>query len=255
MRCCDSMCDSSWLLLFVSVCLFFISKVLQMKVSIKENIQDCNELNLQADNIYNCSRQVCANARNQPFKYICKYFKISCNEDSLAFHEDLVNRFSAIEQGKKSYIAEREALIKSVHTEVPTLIMLFSMNRLYRELGIRPFDIEDKYYPSYRFLYVSSGGNSSLECTVDFDVPTLEKFVHYIASVIEKKNSMVCQRQLMTNNLREQIKRRDGYKCVCCGASLEDEPHLLLEIDRIIPVFKGGQNVARESTNFMLALQ
>ena len=26
---------------------------------------------------------------------ICKYFKISCNEDSLAFHEDLVNKFSA----------------------------------------------------------------------------------------------------------------------------------------------------------------
>ena len=127
-----------------------------------------------SDNIYNCSRQVCANARNQPFKYICKYFKISCNEDSLAFHEDLVNKFSAIEQSKESYIAEREALIKSVHTEVPTLTMLFSMNRLYRELGIRPFDIEDKYYPSYRFLYVSSGGNSSLECTVDFDVPTLE---------------------------------------------------------------------------------
>ena len=197
----------------------------------------------EADNIYNCSRQVCANARNQPFKYICKYFKISCNEDSLAFHEDLVNKFSAIEQGKKSYIAEREALTKSVHTEVPTLIMLFSMNRLYRELGIRPFDIEDKYYPSYRCLYVSSGGNSSLECTVDFDVPTLEKFVHYIASVIEKKNSMVCQRQLMTNNLREQIKRRDGYKCVCCGASLEDEPHLLLEIDHIIPVSKGGKTL------------
>ena len=83
----------------------------------------------------------------------------------------MVNKFSAIEQSKKSYIAEREALIKSVHTEVPTLTMLFSMNRLYRELGIRPFDIEDR---SYRFLYVSSGGNSSLECTVDFDVPTLE---------------------------------------------------------------------------------
>jgi len=47
----------------------------------------------------------------------------------------------------------------------------------------------------------------------------------------------------MTNNLREQIKRRDGYKCVCCGASLEDEPHLLLEIDRIIPVFKGGKTL------------
>ena len=31
MRCCDSMCDSLWLLLFVSVCLFFISKVLQIE--------------------------------------------------------------------------------------------------------------------------------------------------------------------------------------------------------------------------------
>ena len=47
----------------------------------------------------------------------------------------------------------------------------------------------------------------------------------------------------MTNNLREQIKRRDEYKCICCGASLKDEPHLLLEIDHIIPVSKGGKTV------------
>ena len=255
-----------------------------MKVSIRDNIRDCNELNShieelkhsykpyynqkldadvstfvdksswnyqrselnkykEANNIYNCSRQVCANARVQPFKYICKYFNIVCNEDSLAFHEDLVNKFSAVEQGKESYLAEREALIESVHTEVPYLIMHFSMGRLYRELGIQPFNIKDKYYPSYQFLYVSSGGNSSLECTMDFDVPTLEKFVYYIASVIEKRKSIVYQRQLMTNNLREQIKRRDEYKCICCGASLKDEPHLLLEIDHIIPVSKGGKTV------------
>ena len=78
---------------------------------------------------------------------------------------------------------------------------------------------------------------------MDFDVPTLEKFVYYIASVIEKRKSIVYQRQLMTNNLREQIKRRDEYKCICCGASLKDEPHLLLEIDHIIPVSKGGKTV------------
>ena len=263
---------------------FSSQKFAKLKVSIRDNIRDCNELNshieelkhsykpyynqkLDADvstfvdksswnyqrselnkykeakNIYNCSRQVCANARVQPFKYICKYFNIVCNEYSLAFHEDLVNKFSAVEQGKESYLAEREALIESVHTEVPYLIMHFSMGRLYRELGIQPFNIKDKYYPSYQFLYVSSGGNSSLECTMDFDVPTLEKFVYYIASVIEKRKSIVYQRQLMTNNLREQIKRRDEYKCICCGASLKDEPHLLLEIDHIIPVSKGGKTV------------
>jgi len=267
--------------IFLSI-YFSSQKFVKLKASIKNNIQDCNDLNLhieelkhsynkyynqkldtnissfadksswnyqrvelnkykEANNIYNCSRQVCANARIQPFKYICKYFNIVCNEDSLTFYEDLVNKFSAVEQGKESYIAEREALIKSIHTEVPCLIMYFSTERLYRELGIQPFKSQDKYYPSYHFLYVSSGGNSSLECIVNFEVPILEKFVFYIASIIEKKKSIVYQRQLMTTNLREMIKSRDGYKCVRCGASLEDEPHLLLEIDHIIPVSKGGK--------------
>ena len=203
------------------------------------------ELNKYSDtnNTYNCSRQVCSNARIQPFKYICKYFNIVCDEKSLAFYEDLTNKFAAVEQGKESYIAERDALMASIQTEVPSLIIQFSKQRLYNELGIRPFKFYDQYYPSYKFLYISSGGNSSLECVVDFDVSTLEKFTRYIVSVIEKKESIIYQRQLMTTKLREQIKQRDGYKCVCCGTSLKEEPHLLLEIDHIIPVSKGGKTV------------
>ena len=197
----------------------------------------------EANNTYNCSRQVCASARAQPFKYICKYFNIICNEESLEFYEDLTNQFAAVEQGKESYIAERDALMASIQTEVPSLIMRFSKQRLYDELGIQPFKFYDQYYPSYKFLYISSGGNSSLECVVDFDVPTLEKFTRYIVSAIEKKKSIIYQRQLMTTSLREQIKQRDGYKCVCCGTSLKEEPHSLLEIDHIIPVSKGGKTV------------
>lgn len=268
--------------LFVSQ-YFSSQKFLDLKKTIERSIQDCNALNShieelkysymfykkridlgvssftdnsswnfrrvelskykEANNIYNCSRQVCANARIQPFKYICKYFNIDCNESTLAFYEDLVNKFSAVEQGQKSYISERDLLIESIYKKIPRLIRYFSMNRLYRELGIKPFSIKDRYYPSYQFLYISSGGNSSLECTIDFDISTLEKFVYYIASVIEKKNSIVGQRLLMTRELREQIKKRDGYKCVKCGVSLKDEPHLLLEIDHIIPVSKGGKTI------------
>jgi len=44
------MCDSLWLLLFVSVCLLS-RKFSRLKVSIKENIQDCNELNLHIENL------------------------------------------------------------------------------------------------------------------------------------------------------------------------------------------------------------
>lgn len=267
--------------IFISI-YFSSKKFLDLKKSIQKNIQDCNELNShiedlkysyqykkridlgtstfadksfwnykrtelhkykEANNIYNCSRQVCANARIQPFKYICKYFDINCNEENLAFYEELINKYSAVEQGKESYILERNSLIKSVHNKIPKVIQYFSMNRLYHELGIKSFNLKDKYYPSYKFLYISSGGNSSLECTVDFDISTLEKFTYYIASIIEKRNSTIGQRQLMTRDLREQIKKRDRYKCAQCGISLKDEPHLLLEIDHIIPVSKGGKTV------------
>ena len=44
----------------------------------------------------------------------------------------------------------------------------------------------------------------------------------------------------MTSNLREKIKNRDNYACKICGLSVEKEPNLLLEIDHIIPLSKGG---------------
>lgn len=45
---------------------------------------------------------------------------------------------------------------------------------------------------------------------------------------------------LMTKKLREYIKKRDNFTCCNCGNSTHVEPNLLLEIDHIIPVSKGG---------------
>ena len=47
----------------------------------------------------------------------------------------------------------------------------------------------------------------------------------------------------MTNKLREFIKERDNFTCCNCGNSIHIEPNLLLEIDHIIPVSKGGYTV------------
>ena len=47
----------------------------------------------------------------------------------------------------------------------------------------------------------------------------------------------------MTNKLRERIKTRDDYTCRNCHNSINKEPNLLLEIDHIIPVSKGGYTV------------
>ncbi|MBQ8327578.1 MAG: HNH endonuclease [Lachnospiraceae bacterium] len=45
----------------------------------------------------------------------------------------------------------------------------------------------------------------------------------------------------MTKKLRDFIKNRDNFTCCYCKNSTHAEPNLLLEIDHIIPVSKGGK--------------
>lgn len=44
----------------------------------------------------------------------------------------------------------------------------------------------------------------------------------------------------MTAKLRTHIKQRDNYTCRSCLASVAVEPNLLLEVDHIYPLSKGG---------------
>ena len=50
--------------------------------------------------VHNCSATVCKNASDQPFKYLCKYFDIKTNEDTLSNFESVLNDFAAAEQGR-----------------------------------------------------------------------------------------------------------------------------------------------------------
>lgn len=61
-----------------------------------------------------------------------------------------------------------------------------------------------------------------------------------LSKKIKFKKSIEGQRSLMTPKLREKIKARDNNTCQICGLSTKDEPNLLLEIDHITPLSKGG---------------
>lgn len=87
------------------------------------------------DNSYQTSLSVCRNARNQPFKYICKYFNIPFNEKSLERFEHILNDFSAAEQGKELLLKERERILNSIKTNVPQILIEFRKNNLMRKLG------------------------------------------------------------------------------------------------------------------------
>lgn len=193
-----------------------------------------------AANIYNCSRTICDNARKQPFKYLCKYFNIKTDEETLSKFEEILNNFEAAEQGKVILKKEKEEILNNISNEIPFLIKHFSKKNLEKHLGFAQIDFKTIYFPKYIFKYVSSGGNASLQCDIVMDIDNLNGFINYLSENIKFKKSVEGQRALMTSNLRKQILARDGYVCQYCGASLEKEPNLLLEVDHIIPISKGG---------------
>lgn len=193
-----------------------------------------------ASNVYDCSRSVCDSARKKPFEYICKYFGIKATEESLSDFEEILNNFEAVEEGKKRLQNEKDRIISSIQTEIPSLIKKFSKKKLEKKLGFEPIDMRIDYFPKYTFRYTSPGGNKSYHYDVDMNIDRLNRFILFLSEKIKFRNSIAGQRALMTSKLREHIKKRDDYTCQICGASMKNEPNLLLEIDHIIPVSKGG---------------
>lgn len=193
-----------------------------------------------APNVHNCSRTVCDNASKKPFEYICKYFGIKATEENLEHFETILNNFEAAEEGKKHLQNEKEKIIASIQNDIPALIKKFSKKNLEKKLGFEPVDMSTAYFPKYIFQYVSSGGNASTHCDIVMDIDNLNRFVMFLSEKIKFNKSAAGQRALMTSKLRQHIKERDGYTCKMCGASVRQEPNLLLEIDHIIPISKGG---------------
>lgn len=194
----------------------------------------------ESNNIYNCSLNVCRNAQQQPFKYICKYFNIKESEENLSKFESVLNDFSAAEQGLILLKNQRDEIMKSISKEIPGLIRDYSEEKLLKNLGFDEIDFSQLYFPQFTFRYVSPGGNSSMKCEVVFDVENLDRFIKYLSQIVKFRKSVAGQRALMTSALREKIKIRDNYTCKMCGLSIEKEPNLLLEIDHIIPLSKNG---------------
>ena len=193
-----------------------------------------------ASNVHNCSRTVCDNSRKEPMKYVCKYFNFKADNETLSQFEDMLNNFSAAEEGRSSLLAEKKDLLNGLYEEIPYLIKTFSKERFEKELGFEDIDLSDTHYPKFIFRYVSSGGNASTENVITMDISNLNAMVNYLDSRIKWSKSVAGQRALMTSSLRRSILERDGHTCKQCGASLSTEPHLLLEVDHIVPVSKGG---------------
>lgn len=189
------------------------------------------------------SAAVFASAENSPLEYVVKNFYPNKNlypEQIQKLHL-LVEELATLKEAKEiieNYKQEYQQYLR----DVPDYIMKEDEAGFYARLGFANID-EDVLEVKYEFSYTSNGGMAKRS----FSVPMTETTIVELIKALEGKLTMHAftkeQRALMTAKLRETIKQRDNFTCRCCGNSTYAEPNLLLEIDHIVPVSKGGCTV------------
>lgn len=189
------------------------------------------------------SAAVFASAENNPLEYIVKYFY----PNKRAYPEQIQKLCHLVEEletlrDAKQIIENYKAEYQQYLGDVPAYIMENDEAGFYSRLGFATID-ESVLTVEYKFSYTSNGGLAQRS----FTVPMTEETIAELIKVLENKLTASAfaqeQRTLMTKKLREFIKNRDNFTCCLCGNSTHVEPNLLLEIDHIIPVAKGGETV------------
>lgn len=199
--------------------------------------RDKNVKSLNQNNIYSTSLAVVKRASEEPIKYLCKYFDIKATEENLNQIEKIGENVSRLENAVENLDLRLEEIKNDFNP--PKYILKYYEKELMEKLHVNIPSIEIEY-ADYIFEYVSAGGNSSQKTTVTLNGQTLEAVAKYLDEKIKYKKSAAAQRSLMTNKLRKEIKERDNYTCQNCKVSTKDQSLLLLEIDHIHPVSRGG---------------
>ena len=189
---------------------------------------------LGLNRICQCSSSVISKLDSDPVQYIIKYSNIDYSEESLAKIDFCIKlmKLSSVLTSKKA------DLERKLRAQLPENVKKYgsTSNLASRVCGITT-NFAKESQPYLGFSYVSPAGRSSKDCNVFITIEHLEE----IKEQIRISNGASHQRSAMTNELRERIKKRDNYTCCICGNSIYNEPNLLLEIDHIIPISKGGK--------------
>lgn len=189
------------------------------------------------------SATVFASAENNPLDYIVKYFY----PNKKSYPEQIQKLYRLVEEletlkDAKQIIENYKAEYQQYLGDVPDFIMKDDEAGFYSRLGFATID-ESVLTVEYKFSYTSGGGMAQRSFTVPMTEETIAELIKALESKLTASAFVKEQRTLMTKKLREFIKTRDNFTCCNCGNSINIEPNLLLEIDHIIPVAKGGRTV------------
>ena len=202
-----------------------------------------NATEMGLNQVYHCSRSIVSNAMNDNVKYLLKYSNIEYDLyflEKLDFCTNFLQNLTDLKNGLEEIKTKTE-------NKLPFLITLFSTRKKI------PFNICDVSYeinkintPTFIFYYTSPAGKTTTKHEVNINIDIMKSLMLEVESKVNKKGHTRLQRNSMSNDLREAIKKRDNYTCCICGNSVYKEPNLLLEVDHIVPISKGGKT---ESNN------
>ena len=90
-----------------------------------------------------------------------------------------------------------------------------------------------------KWTYTSPKGRNSYRASYRYGMADVQRLMVQNVKKSIYMTSAEYERSLMTDSLRYDIMKRDGFRCVICGASASDG--VQLHIDHILPVSKGGR--------------
>lgn len=189
------------------------------------------------------SKAVFSSAENDPIGYIIKHFYSNKYEypEQIRKLQLLIGELETLKEAKVIIDTYKEDYQQYL-TNVPAYVLENDQDGFYTRLGFA--DISERALTvEYRFVFTSPGGMVQKS----FPVPMTEETITSLIDRLESKLTIEAftkeQRALMTPKLRTHIKERDNYTCQECGNSTHEEPNLLLEIDHIRPISKGGSTI------------
>ncbi|MBC2849860.1 HNH endonuclease [Cetobacterium sp. 8H] len=189
------------------------------------------------------SSTVFASAENNPLEYIIKYFYTN----KKLYPEQIKKLYQLVEELET--LSEAKQIIENYKIEyqqylgdVPDFIMKNDEAGFYSRLGFATIN-ESVLIVEYKFSYTSNGGMVQRSFTIPMKEETIIELIKALENKLTISAFIKEQRTLMTKKIREFIKTRDNFTCCNCNNSTEIEPNLLLEIDHIIPISKGGETI------------
>ena len=193
--------------------------------------------NLELSCIYDCSRDVQARSCSNPVTYLIKYANLNYDDTTLNNLEYIYDFTESME----IFQQQIDTLSRKIYDNLPfyykpyidAYTLVFVVCSLNMNFHFNP--------PVFIFRYTSPAGRNMRENCIPISSMLLAKLIDTISSKLTKQEFAKMQRNLATPELRERIKMRDDYTCCICGNSIYKEPNLLLEVDHIIPVSKGGK--------------